>query len=158
MRDKPLTRRQFLAREIPGIVPRRDYPGTTRTAYYYYGFRHKKEQFDGLPRDRFLAAMSAEGIPVSKGLGVVEGEPMHREGVLESTFRSKAYRSIYSNLKLDDYKKQNQAPECDRLCEETVGFHQRVLLGTKPDMDDIYNAILKIYESRHKLLGTSGGK
>jgi len=33
----------------------------------------------------------------------------------------------------------------------TAGFHQRVLLGTKNDMDDIYNAILKIYENREKL-------
>lgn len=38
-------------KQIPGIVPRADYSGVTRTAFYFYGFRYKKEQFNGpLPR------------------------------------------------------------------------------------------------------------
>jgi dTDP-4-amino-4,6-dideoxygalactose transaminase len=138
-------------RQIPGIVPRRDYPDTTRTAYYYYGFRYKKEHFNGLSRDRFLAALSAEGVPASKGLGVIEGKPMNKEGLLESTFNSKAFQRIYPKEKLSSYWKDNECPECDRLCEETVGFHQRVLLGTREDMDDICSAILKIHENRDKL-------
>jgi dTDP-4-amino-4,6-dideoxygalactose transaminase len=138
-------------RQIPGIVPRRDYPDTTRTAYYYYGLRYKKEHFNGLSRDRFLAALSAEGVPASKGLGVIEGKPMNKEGLLESAFTSKAFQRIYSKEKLSSYWKDNECPECDRLCEETVGFHQRVLLGTREDMDDICNAILKIHENRDKL-------
>jgi perosamine synthetase len=138
-------------RQIPGIVPRKDYPDTTRTAYYYYGFRYKKEYFNGVSRDRFLAALGAEGVTASKGLGVIEGKPMNKEGLLESTFNSKAFQKIYAKEKLSSYWKDNECPECDRLCEETVGFHQRVLLGTREDMDDIYNAILKVYENKEKL-------
>ncbi|PYV17259.1 MAG: hypothetical protein DMG07_06320 [Acidobacteria bacterium] len=138
--------------EIPGVVPRREHPGATRTAYYYYGFRYKRERFDGLPRDRFLAALSAEGIPASKGLGVIEGKPMPREGVLESTFASKTFRRIYPDLGIERYREENLCPECDRLCEETVGFHQRLLLGARADMDDICTAILKIRDNRQKLL------
>lgn len=139
-------------REIPGIVPRKDSPDVTRTTYYYYGFRYKKEHFEGLPRDRFIAALNAEGIPASKGLGVIEGLPMHREGLLESSFGSRAFRSIYPGLSIAAYREQNPCPECDRLCEETVGFHQRMLLGAKADMDDIRDAILKIRENSRKLL------
>jgi dTDP-4-amino-4,6-dideoxygalactose transaminase len=139
-------------REIPGIVPRKDSPEVTRTAYYYYGFRYRKEHFDDLPRERFMAALIAEGIPVNKGLGVTEGNPMHREAVLESTFRSKVFRALYPDLRVETHREQNACPQCDRLCEETVGFHQRMLLGTKADMDDIYNAVLKVYENRKKLV------
>ena len=39
----------------------------------------------------------------------------------------------------------------DQLVQETVGFHQRMLLGPRQDMDDIANAIAKIYENRRKL-------
>jgi dTDP-4-amino-4,6-dideoxygalactose transaminase len=138
--------------EIPGIVPRREHPDATRTSYYYYGFRYKRERFDGLPRDRFLAALGAEGIPASKGLGVIEGNPMPREGVLESTFASKTFRRIYPGLGIERYREENSCLECDRLCEETVGFHQRLLLGARSDMDDIYSAVLKIHENRQKLL------
>ncbi|MCI0419396.1 MAG: DegT/DnrJ/EryC1/StrS family aminotransferase, partial [Acidobacteria bacterium] len=138
-------------KQIAGTVPRKDYPGVTQTAFYFYGFRYKKEHFNGLPRDKFLAALTAEGIPASKGLGVIEERPMNKEGLLEDAFGSKAFQKIYSREKLANYRAENECPQSDQLCEETVGFHQRVLLGTREDMDDIYQAILKIYDNRHRL-------
>ena len=136
---------------IPGITPRRDYPGVTRTAFYYYGFRYKKDQFAGLSRAGFIKALAAEGIPASSGLGVIEGKPMNREGCIEDALASKAYQRIYSKEKLANYAAENDCPEADRLVEETVGFHQSMLLGTRQDMDDIYTAIAKLYEHRMKL-------
>ncbi len=138
-------------KQIPGIVPRKDYPQVTRTAFYYYGFRFKKEPFDGLSRDKFIAALGAEGIHASQGLGVIEGQPMNREGCIEDALSSKVFQKIYPHEKLASYSADNQCPESDRLVEETVGFHQSMLLGTRQDMDDIHAAILKIYENRQKL-------
>ncbi len=138
--------------QIPGIVPRTDHPEVTRTAFYYYGFRYQKEQFEGLSRDRFMAAMRAEGIRLSAGLGVIEGKPMNKEGFLEDAFRSKAYQRIYAKKKLAGHQADNECPESDRLVGETVGFHQGWLLGARQDMDDIANAIVKIYENRQKLI------
>jgi perosamine synthetase len=139
-------------KQIPGIVPRTDYAEVTRTAFYYYGFRYKKEQFDGLTRDKFIAAMRAEGVRLSTGLGVIEGKPMNKEGFLEDAFRSKAYQRIYAKKKLAGYQADNECPESDRLVGETVGFHQAMLLGARQDMDDIANAIAKIYDNRQKLI------
>ena len=139
-------------KQIPGILPRTDYAEVTRTAFYYYGFRYKKEQFEGLSRDKFIAAMRAEGIRLSTGLGVIEGKPMNKEGFLEAAFQSKAYQRIYAKKKLAGYQADNECPESDRLVGETVGFHQAMLLGARQDMDDIANAIVKIYENRQKLI------
>jgi len=138
-------------KQIPGIVPRKDYPQVTRTAFYYYGFRYKKEQFNGLSREKFIAALRKEGVPSSKGLGVIEGKPINKEGCVEDALRSKAYQAIYPRQKLANYAADNQCPECDRLVEETVGFHQSMLLGARQDMDDIYRAVAKIYENRQAL-------
>ena len=138
-------------KEIPGIVPRSDYAETTRTAYYYCGFRYKKDLFDGLTREKFVAALSAEGIPCSSGIGVIEGKPTHQEGVIETTLNSKTFQKIYSKGRLDEYREQNRCPVSAQLRPETVGFHGRVLLGTKQDMDDICSAIVKIYEKRAEL-------
>lgn len=138
-------------KQIPGIVPRKEYPQVTRTAFYYYGFRYKKEQFNGLTRAKFIAALGAEGIRASDGLGVIEGKPMNKEGCIEDAFKSKAYQKIYPKSKLANYQAANECPESDRLVEETVGFHQSMLLGTRQDMDDIPRAISKIYENRQKL-------
>ena len=61
--------------KIPGIVPRQDYADVTRKAFYYYGLRYDKEQFEGLSRGQFVAAMGAEGIPVNTSLGVLSDTP-----------------------------------------------------------------------------------
>jgi hypothetical protein len=128
-----------------------DYPDVTRTAFYYYGFRYKKEQFEGLSRERFIAALRAEGIHASSGLGVIEGKPMNKEGCLKDAFQTKAFQRIYPREKLAGYPADNECPACDRLVEETVGFHQSVLLGSRQDMNDIADAITKIHENRHRL-------
>jgi len=139
--------------EIPGIIPQKEYRETTRTAYYTYPFRYKKEHFNDIPREKFLSALRAEGIPCSWGLGVLEGFPINREGLIEETLNSKTFQKIYSKQRLNKYREQNHCPECDQLSEEVAGFSGTgPLLGTKKDMDDIADAILKIYENRDKLV------
>jgi len=139
-------------KEIPGIIPRKDYKETTRTAYYKYALRYKKEHFNGIPREKFLSALRAEGIPCSWGLGVIEGLPINKEGLIEETLNSKSFQKIYSEERLNKYREQNHCPESDQLCEETMGFSGEFFIGTKKDMDDIADAILKIYENRDKLV------
>ena len=52
-------------REIPGILPAKMHEGCTRNAYHLYMFRYDPGPFAGLPRERFLKALSAEGVPCS---------------------------------------------------------------------------------------------
>jgi len=61
--------------EIPGIQPIKRGWGETRHAYHLYIFRYHAEDFSGLPRERFLAALKAEGIPNSAGYGL----PLYRQ-------------------------------------------------------------------------------
>ena len=76
---------------------------------------------------------------------------MNEEGLIGQALGSRAYRRVYPKALLDGYPSDNDCPLSDRLCEETVGFHQRLLLGTRDDMDDIANAVLKLHESRARL-------
>lgn len=139
--------------QIPGIEPKKRYKEETRSAYYKYAFRYKKEHFNGLPRDKFCSAVKAEGVHCSCGLGVLEGLPLHREGLIEDTLNSRTYRKIYSKQRLDKYREENHCPESDKLAEQVAGFSGNFLLGTKQDMDDIYNAVLKVYENSKELAG-----
>ncbi len=138
-------------RDIPGIEPVGQYDQMTRTTYYYYGFRYKKEHYMDCPRSTYVKALRAEGIPVSTGLGVIEGEAQHKEGLIEQTLNSKTFQKIYSKERLESYREQLDCPEAEQLVKETVGFHSPVLLGNKKDMDDVYHAFLKIYEKREML-------
>ncbi len=133
-------------KDIPGIIPHKLYPQVTRAAYHLYPFRYKKEHFNNVPRQKFLAALSAEGVPCSGGYG-----PQYRDGLIEEGLNSRGYNRLFSKRRLKRYRDELHFPDNDQLCEEAVWFSQNLLLGTKRDMDDIADAILKIYENRDKL-------
>jgi perosamine synthetase len=133
-------------KDIPGIIPHKLYEGVTRAAYHLYPFRYKKEHFNNAPRSKFLDALRAEGIPCSGGYG-----PQYRDGLIEVTLNSKNFKRAFSKERLDRYRRELQYPDNDQLCEEAVWLGQELLLTTKEDINDIADAILKIYENRDKL-------
>ncbi|NQT11310.1 MAG: DegT/DnrJ/EryC1/StrS family aminotransferase [Planctomycetes bacterium] len=131
---------------IPGIVPHKLNDGVTRAAYHLYSFRYLQEQFGGVPRSKFLQALSAEGVSCSGGYG-----PLNKRDFLEHTFQSKNYKKMYSPKQIERARQMSECPENDKLCSEAVWFFQSLLLGSREDMDDIASAIEKIYENRDKL-------
>jgi len=133
-------------KDVPGIVPHKLYEGATRAVYHLYPFRYKKEQFNNMPRSRFLAALSREGIPCSGGYG-----PQYRDGLIEAALTSKNFKRAFPKARLDRYREELRLPGNDQLCEEAVWFTQNMLLGTRTDIDDIANAIAKVYENRDAL-------
>ena len=133
-------------KDIPGIVPHKLYEGATRAVYHLYPFRYKKEQFNNLPRSRFLAALSREGIPCSGGYG-----PQYRDGLIEAALNSKSFKRAFPKERLDRYRDELRYPGNDQLCEEAVWFTQNMLLGTKSDIDDIADAIAKVHENKDEL-------
>ena len=134
-------------KDIPGIVPHKLYDGVTRAAYHLYPFRFKKEQFNNISRDRFLAALRAEGIPCSSGYG-----PQYKDGLIEAALNSKNFKRSFSKARLNQYRDELHYPDNDRLCQEAVWLSQTLLLGSKADIDDIADAIQKIYENRNELV------
>jgi dTDP-4-amino-4,6-dideoxygalactose transaminase len=132
--------------EIPGLKTYRLVNEDARSAYHMYPFRFISEAFGGVKRERFLEALRAEGIPCSPGYG-----PQNKEGIIEEALSSKGYKRLFSENRLKQWREQNHLPGNDRLCREAVIFGQNMLLGTRSDMDDIANAIFKIYENRELL-------
>jgi perosamine synthetase len=126
-------------KEIPGILPARMYDGCTRNAYHLYMFRFNREAF-GLPRNKFLKALSAEGIPASSGY-----TPLNKEAFIKETLASRCYQRAYSKELSTSWEERNRCPENDRLCQEAVWLTQNMLLGPRSDMDQIVEAIRKIH-------------
>lgn len=134
---------------VPGIVPYKLYDNVTRAAFHLFAFRYQKDKFKGLPRAEFIKAMKAEGIPVMEGYSTLNKMPY-----LENTFKSKNYRKMYSPKELDikAYNQRNQCPMNDRLCnEEAVWIFHSVLLAEKEEMNDISNAMEKVYQNADAL-------
>jgi dTDP-4-amino-4,6-dideoxygalactose transaminase len=132
--------------EIPGIIPYRLVTQNARSAYHLYPFRFISEKFGDVPREKFIEALRAEGIPCSAGYG-----PQNKDGLMEEAFNSKGYRRLFSEQRLKQWREENVLPGNDQLCREAVIFAQSMLLGSRSDMDDIVDAIAKIYENRESL-------
>jgi dTDP-4-amino-4,6-dideoxygalactose transaminase len=124
---------------IGGVTPAKQYDGCTRNAYHLYMFRYDAAAFDGLPRDKFLKAMKAEGIPCSGGY-----QPLHREPFLEKTLQSRTWKRVYSGAEVASWRERNACPANDRLCTEAVWLTQTMLLGPREDMDQIAEAVRKV--------------
>jgi len=136
-------------KNIPGIIPYKLYDNVTRAAFHLFPFRYKKENFKEMPREVFLRALDAEGIPCAKGYSTLNNMPY-----LNNAFQSKNFQKMYPAEMLDfeRYLHQNQCPENDILCnEEAIWLSQSMLLGEKSDMNDISNAIEKIYDNAGKI-------
>lgn len=128
-----------ILREIPGIRPAKMYEGCTLNAYHLYMLRYDPGAFAGLPRSKFLAALSAEGIPCSAGYA-----PLNTDPLVQNALQSRAYQRIYPPELLRNWAERTRCPQNDRLCQEAVWLTQTMLLGPRSDMEQIGAAIQKI--------------
>lgn len=135
-----------MLKDIPGIRPAAMYAGCTNNAYHLYMFRYSAEAFSGLPRDKFLKALSAEGIPASGGY-----RPLNTQPFIKDALASRGFRRLFSAQRLKDWEERNRCPANDALCNEAVWLTQNMLLGPKSDMEQIAEAVKKIRRNASEL-------
>lgn len=135
-------------KEIPGLTPQKLYDGTGSGAFYIYGMSYRKERFNGADRATFFKALRAEGV----SLGPYIARGLHREPWIDNILGSKAYKKMFSAERLKRYRDEASCPNCDRVCQEVaIIWATGPLLATKGDMDDVADAIEKVYENRDQL-------
>ncbi|WP_375583039.1 DegT/DnrJ/EryC1/StrS family aminotransferase [Cyclobacterium xiamenense] len=128
-----------LLHEIPGIYPAKLYPGVTQSAYHLYMFRYDKREFADMPRSRFLQALAAEGVPCSGGY-----RSMNKEDYVQRLAKNRHYLKLYGEKAMQEWVETSSCPQNDLLCEQAIWFTQSMLLGTKNDMEQIAEALVKI--------------
>ena len=135
-------------KNFPGLVPQKLYEGTGSGSFYLYPMSFHKEHWNGVTRNAFLKAVAAEGISLSPYIA----NGLHREPWVEHILNLNVYKKMYSAARLKQYREQFKYPMADRVCEEMVMlWASGPLLGTQADMDDVINAIMKVYDNRDKL-------
>jgi dTDP-4-amino-4,6-dideoxygalactose transaminase len=127
-------------KEIPGITTLADPPWVSRNAHHIYVFRFDQDEF-GISRDEFLLALAAEGIPCSGGYAF----PLYRNPLF----------SAHNNqLPHEDWERYGAlCPNAERACREAVWIEHRILLGSMEDMEQIVEAVRKIYLHRREFSG-----
>lgn len=127
--------------DVAGIRPLRRDERVTHHAYHLYIFRYDKAAFGGHSRADFLRALTAEGIPASKGYEPLYGKDTIMEASLELGKLSGApipSRAVNAE----------RCPVVERAClEEDCWLTQNLLLGGAADTATIAEAIFKVQQA-----------
>ncbi len=116
--------------QIEGVSTLRQDERVTQPSGYGFYFRYHAEAFNGVPRDKLIAALWHEGIPCSGAFY----EPVYKDSLF--AWRDTGIDAGYSNL---------SCPNAERAAyEQSVWLSHELFLGTEADVDDIATAIEKI--------------
>lgn len=133
---------------FPGLTPQKLYPGTDSGSFYIYAMSYNKQHFNNADRSKFLKALSAEGISLSTYIA----NGLHREPWSDYIMNLDYYKKMYPPVRLQKYRDELNLPVCDKTCSNMVMiWASGPLLGTQADMDDIINAVMKVYENCSQL-------
>jgi len=136
-------------KDIPGITPQKQYKGTGKYSGYLYMMRYDKQHFNNAPRSKFLEAVNAEGAPITAYLS----QGLHKEPWVYNVLNRDEYKKFFSRGRLQQYRYHLPLPNTDKACEEELlmVWSSGPFLEGRSDMDDIADAITKVYENRDKL-------
>lgn len=137
--------------KIPGITPVR-LPANSRAVWHLYPFRYDSAPFNGLTRDQFAKAVSAEGVPCG---GIYREQ--YDDGLLDEAIASRGYQRLWSAARLKAYRESfHELKGNQQVCETTVGLGQNLLLADRGDMDHILEAIRKVQAHSAALAKAAG--
>ena len=134
-------------KQIPGIQPAR-LPENSRAVWHLYAFRYDKEQFNGLPYDKFVNALNAEGVPCGGAYS-----EQYFDGLLDEAIASRGFKRLFSAERLKAYRDSLQELKGNKLvCQTTVAMTQNMLLADRSAIDHIVEAIGKIHAHSAELM------
>ncbi|MCR4411062.1 MAG: DegT/DnrJ/EryC1/StrS family aminotransferase [Thermoguttaceae bacterium] len=137
-------------KQIPGIQPAR-LPENSRAVWHLYPFRYDPAEFHGLSRDKFMRALSAEGVPCGGGY-----HEQYYDGLLDEAINSRGFKRLFSAERLKAYRESFRELSGNRtVCQTTVGLFNTLLLSERSAMDHIIEAVRKIHAHSAALAKTS---
>jgi dTDP-4-amino-4,6-dideoxygalactose transaminase len=135
-------------RAVGGLRPLKDDPRVTQRGYYFDVFRYDKSQFAGVPLQRFIEALRAEGVRCGSGYGI----PLYKQPAF-----NREYVANLLSLPIDQIPDYNNMslPVAEHFCaEEQVTIPHAVLLAGSGGMEAIVDAVQKIKTHAGELLSS----
>ncbi|HUW57035.1 MAG TPA: DegT/DnrJ/EryC1/StrS family aminotransferase [Planctomycetota bacterium] len=141
-----------LLSQIDGMRPLRVDGRCTAHSNHIYMTRYDEETV-GLPRERLIEALVAEGIPAFSGYTF----PLYRNPMfLNKRFINGAFplgTSYHDDIDYAGF--EGSCPVSERACDsEAVWLPQNMFLGSRKDMDDVAEAVQKVLDHRSELTGS----
>ncbi|MCL5273207.1 MAG: DegT/DnrJ/EryC1/StrS family aminotransferase [Chloroflexi bacterium] len=130
-------------RGIPGIIPLENDPRMTRRGYHLYTVRLDLDAL-GITRERFVEALTAEGVPASSGYTI----PLYKNPLFERISTDPTRRPYLGDR--IDYR-QVHCPVCEQVCADTFWLSHTLLLADESAMHQIVAAVRKVCDNVSEL-------
>ncbi len=118
---------------IHGVDPIDRDPRVTRWGFYYWNFFYNPDEFEGLSKAQFKAAVAAEGLPIGDG---AHGQPIYNNPVFEQMDLGNPHCPVAEDLHAN----------------RSLSITHRAFLGGMEDMYLMLEAIRKVRENVGELL------
>lgn len=140
---KALARR---LREIGGLEPLPEDKRITRRGFYWFVMKYDAEAFGGLPRERFLQAMAAEGITLGRAYGTpIPHYPLFQNIKMPGKYPNAQYT-------------KTRCPNAERAAyEEIATLSHQFLLADRSELMKVADAVAKVKENVDELLPAAVG-
>jgi dTDP-4-amino-4,6-dideoxygalactose transaminase len=104
--------------------------GATTHAWHLFMLWYDPASFGGMTKNRFVKALSAEGIPCLSGY-----DPLHQVPAIMQEI---------SRLRGTLGKALESCPVAETAAAKVIWLRQNVLLGSEEDLEDVVRAVHKI--------------
>ena len=142
---------EYLAQElerIGGIPALKRDPRVTKRGYYFYFLRYQAQEWAGVHRDKFVAALNAEGIPC----GTAHNQPLYKNPLFANMSFGRTGCPVLCphHGERVDYSKVS-CPQAERVYEEEVVALGKDFLMDRANVDKVLEAIKKIKDNLDEL-------
>lgn len=136
---------------LPGIAHRKLRPDAAQRCLSVIVLTYTGEGWGGVPRDRVVEALQAEGVPISIGYGWAN---YWNPAFLTMQERMGSEAFAFGVEKFPDWLEYaERCPATERACRERAMFMPHApFLGSEADMRMLADAFVKVYENRDQLL------
>jgi dTDP-4-amino-4,6-dideoxygalactose transaminase len=104
--------------------------GDHQPGYYKLGFQYDRAAFGDLPRERFVAALRAEGIAFDEG-----------------------FRALQVGRSPTRFRAGGELAEAERAHHNCLVLHHPVLLGGEAEIEEVVLAVQKVHVHAERLRG-----
>lgn len=128
-------------RKVGGLEPLPEDKRITRRGYYYYVLKYDADEFKGLHREDFLAAVRAEGVGLGHGYGTaIHNYPLFQNMKVPARYTGAQYKRV-------------RCPNAVKACADTLcTLHQASLMADRKSILKIAEAVAKVKDNVDELL------
>lgn len=126
--------------EIDGVDPIQRDKRVTSWGFYFWNFHYHQDQFQNIPREKFIEALTAEGLPVIIG---AHGDPIYNNPVFQNMRDIDGQKVDYTKVHCENAEFLYQY--------EALSFRHALFIGDKKKMDIVADVIKKVRDNADEL-------